>query len=104
MIDDNYASRFTHHVSPTTLDFDRVLMLVLQCPMHTMPLNNNGAKQLPLSYPLPIARALQWAERACAGGDKGECHDAVMLLASAVTCYLGAVAVGQYSQALYTGQ
>jgi len=53
-------------------------------------------------YPLPIARGLGAARNAVAEG-VGQ-HDSVMRLADAITCYLGAVAVGQYSQALYTGK
>lgn len=72
--------------------------------MHTMPPTGNSAKPTASSYPLPITRALQEAERACQGEDKAACHDAAMRLSLVITCYLGAVAVGQYSQALYTGQ
>ena len=57
-------------------------------------------------YPLPVARALEAAERACAGDgeDGAACHAAVMRLASALAYYLGAIAVAQYTQALLTGQ
>jgi hypothetical protein len=51
-------------------------------------------------YPLPISR---WLEAAWNAGDEGR-HEAVMRLADAVTFYLGAVAVGHYYQALYTGR
>src|SRR5437764_7326296 len=54
--------------------------------------------------PLHIALALQAAEKACAGDDSEECHESVIRLADAVTYHLGAVAVAQYSQALYTEQ
>ncbi len=56
------------------------------------------------AYPLPIARALHKVEQVCLGEDGAACHDAVFTLADALTYYLGAVAVGQYSQALYTDQ
>ncbi|MEO6458771.1 MAG: hypothetical protein ABIO92_10960 [Chloroflexia bacterium] len=55
-------------------------------------------------YPLPISR---WFEAARNMGDEGGGagrHEAVMRLADVITFYLGAVAVGQYSQALYTGR
>jgi hypothetical protein len=56
-------------------------------------------------YPLPIARALDAAEKTCAGEAAPDvCHEAVLGLASALACYLGAIAVAQYSQALYTDQ
>jgi hypothetical protein len=65
---------------------------------------HNGATPTP-AYPLPIALALHDAEWACSGdADRAECHDAALWLTSVLTCYLGAVAVGQYSQALYTDQ
>jgi hypothetical protein len=65
---------------------------------------HNGATLTP-AYPLPIARALHDAERACPGdGDKVKCHDAALWLTNILACYLGAVAVGQYSQALYRDQ
>jgi hypothetical protein len=57
----------------------------------------------PRALPLHIERALQAATGACAAPDGGACHDAVMRLADAVIYYLGAVAVAEYSQALYTG-
>jgi len=56
------------------------------------------------AYPLHIARALHAVEQACLGEDGAACHDAVFTLVDALTYYLGAVAVGQYSQALYTDQ
>jgi hypothetical protein len=63
---------------------------------------HNGATLTP-AYPLPIARALHHAEQACQGDDdKARCHDAALWLTNVLACYLGAVAVGQYSQALYT--
>jgi hypothetical protein len=57
--------------------------------------------------PLHIARALQAADSACAApasADDGAaaCHDAAISLAGALTYYVGAVAVAQYSQAVYT--
>src|SRR3954466_4172635 len=55
-------------------------------------------------YPLPITRWLEATERACEGGEGWGCHEAVLGLVEAITCYLGAVAVGQYSQALYREQ
>src|SRR5437868_6760457 len=54
--------------------------------------------------PLHIALSLQTAEKACAGDDSEECHESVIRLGDAVTYHLGAVAVAQYSQALYTEQ
>ncbi|HUP28325.1 MAG TPA: hypothetical protein VM409_07810 [Chloroflexia bacterium] len=48
------------------------------------------------AYPLPISRALE------AASGEGNSHSQVMLLADTITCYIGAVAVGQYSQALFT--
>jgi hypothetical protein len=51
-------------------------------------------------YPLPISR---WLE-AARNGDDGRQHEAVMRLADVITFYLGAVAVGGYFQALYTGR
>lgn len=57
------------------------------------------------AYPLLITRVLQAAEKNCEESDNSaECHVAVLALVDAIICYLGAVAVGQYSQALYTGQ
>ncbi len=56
------------------------------------------------AYPLPIDRALGAAEKSCVGGEGAACRDAVLQLADALTHYLGAVAVAQYSQALYMGQ
>jgi hypothetical protein len=55
------------------------------------------------TYPLPIARALEAAEKACtrSAGDGAACHDAVMRLADSIVYYLGAVAVAQYSQGVY---
>src|SRR3954451_24538931 len=53
--------------------------------------------------PLHITLALQEADQRCAEGGGG-CHDAVMRLAETVSYHLGAVAVAQYSQALYTEQ
>ena len=57
-------------------------------------------------YPLPVARALEAAERACGGdgGDGATCHAAVMRLATTLAYYVGAIAVAQYTQALLTGQ
>jgi hypothetical protein len=55
-------------------------------------------------YPLPVARALEAAERACEGGDGATCHAAVMRLAITLAYYVGAIAVAQYTQALLTGQ
>lgn len=67
-----------------------------------------GAAPHPYPYPLPISRALRAAEEACATSGAGEgedaCHEAVLRLADALIRYLGAVAVAQYSQALYTGE
>src|SRR5438128_1858448 len=57
-----------------------------------------------LAYPLPIARWLETAGNACAEGNDANCHAAVLRLADTIVYYLGAVAVAQYSQALYTGQ
>ena len=54
-------------------------------------------------YPLPISRALAAFEQACAGGDPSVCHAAAIRLADVIVYYLGAVAVAQYSQALYLG-
>jgi len=54
--------------------------------------------------PLHIAQALQDAEKSCAGNDSGQCHARVMRLAESSIYHLGAVAVAQYSQALYIGQ
>ncbi|HEX9990908.1 MAG TPA: hypothetical protein VGE45_20815 [Chloroflexia bacterium] len=56
------------------------------------------------AYPLPITRALGAAVKLCGGEDGAACHDAVLQLADALTYYLGAVAVAQYSQALYLEQ
>src|SRR4051812_14654122 len=53
--------------------------------------------------PLHITLALQEADQRCAEGGGG-CHDAVMRLADVTVYHLGAVAVAQYSQALYTEQ
>src|SRR5437016_2136278 len=53
------------------------------------------------AYPLPITRWLEAAERTCVAGEGVGCHEAALRLADAVVYYLGAVAVGQYSQALY---
>ncbi len=57
-------------------------------------------------YPLPIARALQATEQNCSSSEDGaaSCLAAVLRLADALTYYLGAVAVAQYSQSVYTGQ
>lgn len=57
-----------------------------------------------VGLPLLMAQAQQAAEKACNGGDTAECDGAVMRLADAVAYYVGAVAVAQYSQALYTEQ
>jgi hypothetical protein len=54
-------------------------------------------------YPLHIQRSLDAAEAACAEANTG-CHDAVLRLADALVYYLGAVAVAQYTQALYAEQ
>jgi hypothetical protein len=57
------------------------------------------------ALPLHIARALQAADTACSvpSGDGGAaCHNAAISLARALTYYVGAVAVAQYSQAVYT--
>jgi hypothetical protein len=54
-----------------------------------------------LLFPLHIARSLQEADRATSGADK---HSATLMLADAITCYLGALGVAQYSQALLTEQ
>lgn len=48
------------------------------------------------AYPMPISRGLEAAEKGRAG--------AVLRLARYIIYYLGAVAVGQYTQALYLGQ
>ncbi len=63
-----------------------------------------NANQSPL-YPLPVSRALAVAEQASAAAadDSTSYHAAVLRLADAIMYYLGAVAVGQYSQALYLG-
>jgi hypothetical protein len=50
----------------------------------------------PSQYPLPIARALQAAE-------SDPTHGAAWALADAITLYLGAMAVGQYSRATLVG-
>ncbi|MDQ5867317.1 MAG: hypothetical protein M3390_16545 [Chloroflexota bacterium] len=55
-------------------------------------------------YPLPVARALEAAERACGGDDEAVCHAAVMRLADTLAYYVGSMAVAQYTQALLTGQ
>ncbi|HET9496296.1 MAG TPA: hypothetical protein VFR15_18875 [Chloroflexia bacterium] len=56
--------------------------------------------------PLHIARALQAVDGACSSSDAGDggaaCLDASLGLADALTYYVGAVAVAQYSQAVYT--
>jgi hypothetical protein len=56
--------------------------------------------------PLHIARALQAVDSACTAPEAGDggaaCHEAVLGLAGALTYYVGAVAVAQYSQAVYT--
>jgi hypothetical protein len=56
------------------------------------------------ALPLHITLALEAAESGCAGDARTECHDAALRLADALTYYLGAVAVAQYSQALYLEQ
>ncbi|MBF6614200.1 MAG: hypothetical protein IVW55_13825 [Chloroflexi bacterium] len=54
-------------------------------------------------YPLHITRSLLAAEKECArSGATTGCEAAVMRLAEAIIYYVGAVAVGQYSQALFT--
>jgi hypothetical protein len=63
-------------------------------------MDKNAAHLLPLH----ITLAMQAAEIACAEEGGEGCHDAVMRLAEAITYHLGAVAVAQYSQALYTEQ
>ena len=55
-------------------------------------------------YPLPVARALEAAEKACEGDEAALCHAAVMRLAETPAYYVGAIAVAQYTQALLTGQ
>ncbi len=55
-------------------------------------------------YPLPVARALEAAERECGGDGGAACQAAVMRLAEALACYVGAIAVAQYTQALLTGE
>jgi hypothetical protein len=65
-------------------------------------MNRNAGAKLPL--PLHIAQALDSAEKACAGDSSEACYVAVMRLAEAIIYHLGAVAVAQYSQALYSGQ
>ena len=57
-----------------------------------------------LAYPLPIVRWLETAGNACTEGNDANCHAAVLRLADTIVYYLGAVAVAQYSQTLYTGQ
>ncbi|MEO5952446.1 MAG: hypothetical protein ABIQ44_08295 [Chloroflexia bacterium] len=52
-------------------------------------------------FPLHIARALQEADKAVSGAEK---HTAALMLADAITCYVGTVGVAQYSQALLTEQ
>src|ERR687887_228511 len=53
------------------------------------------------TYPLPVTRWLEAAERSCAAGEGVACHESAVGLADALAYYLGAVAVAQYSQALY---
>jgi hypothetical protein len=59
--------------------------------------------KLPL-YPLPVARALEAADKAYGGEDAATCHAAVIRLANTLAYYVGAIAVAQYTQALLTGQ
>lgn len=73
-------------------------LVARQCYNAGMEQNGNKA------YPLPITRALGAAEKVCVGEDGAACHDAALQLADALTYYLGAVAVAQYSQALYLEQ
>lgn len=55
----------------------------------------------PSPLPLHISRAAQAAEKAFADPATGtEKHTAILSLADAMTCHLGAVAVAQYTQAL----
>ncbi len=61
-------------------------------------------KNAAVGLPLHIAQALQVADRICGEVEAQGCYQAVMRLADAVIFYLGAVAVAQYSQTLYTGQ
>ncbi len=82
------------------LHFDHMPALMLKCAMN----NTRNDPPTTAPYPLPVDRALSAAERACADEGGAACHDAVLRLAGVVTDYLGAVAVGQYSQALYTDQ
>lgn len=70
---------------------------MLQC-------NMDFSKPKAQVYPLPVARALEAAGRACGGDDWATCHAAVMRLADALAYYVGAIAVAQYTQALLTGQ
>ena len=57
------------------------------------------------ALPLHIARALQAADGACSAPEAGDggaaCLDAALGLADALTYYVGAAAVAQYSQAVY---
>lgn len=58
---------------------------------------------------MPISRNLEAVENSCEGDQREEnrgagCHEAALGLAEATIRYLGAVAVAQYSQALYTGE
>jgi len=53
-------------------------------------------------YALPVARASREADRSCSE-DESSCHDSALWLTEVITCYLGAIAVGQYTQALYSG-
>jgi len=69
----------------------------------------NQNQNMPKQYPLPIERALADGQEACnraeaSDADGVACHEAALRLADYLIYYLGAVAVGQYSQALYTGQ
>lgn len=65
---------------------------------YNVSMDNGDVKQ----YPLPIARAWEAAQLACTNGEEA-CHGATLRLADALTFYLGAISVAQYSQALYTG-
>lgn len=55
-------------------------------------------------YPLPLACALREAEQACADDAAAACHEEALWLADVVACYVGALAVGQYTQVFYSGE